>query len=150
MSQGTALSSRAVEGLDQDTLYMSLDYVISTISVEWSKVVRLESKQLFIVKAQDGSVYTGSLKMAATAAGRPVQIQEVKEPKKEVAINSSRLVQMTETSEKFWQRFNGGVNTGLTYSKGNQATQLNLGAQTEYTARTLVRLGEFHFQPGRE
>lgn len=121
-----------IKGLDQDTLYVSLDYVISTMSVEWSKVARLESKQLFIVKAQDGSVYTGSLKMAATAAGRPVQIQEVEDPKKEVAIDSSRLVQMTETSEKFWQRFNGGVNTGLTYSKGNQATQLNLGAQTEY------------------
>jgi hypothetical protein len=78
------------------------------------------------VKAQDGSVYTGTLKMAAmaaTAAGRPVQIQEVEDPKKEVAIDSSRLVEMTETSEKFWQRFNGGVNTGLTYSKGNQATQ---------------------------
>jgi hypothetical protein len=40
-----------IKGLDQDTLYVSLDYVISTMSVEWSKVARLESKQLFIVKS---------------------------------------------------------------------------------------------------
>ena len=120
-----------IKGLDQDTLYVSLSYVISTLSVDWTKVARLESKQLFIVKTQDGSVYTGSLKMAETAEGRPVQIQEVNTPKKELTIESSRLVQMTETSEKFWQRFNGGVNTGITYSKGNQATQYNLGSEAD-------------------
>ena len=70
--------------------------------------------------------------MAETPAGRPVQIQEVSTPKEELAIDSSRVVQMTETSERFWQRFNGAVNTGITYSKGNQATQYNIGSQTEY------------------
>jgi len=39
---------------------------------------------------------------------------------------------MAETSEKFWQRFNGNINSGIAYSKGNQATQYNLGTQTEY------------------
>jgi len=121
-----------IKGLNQATLYVSLDYVVSTMSVDWSKVARLESKQLFIVKTEEGSVYTGTLRMTETPAGRPVQIQEVEDPREEVAIDSSRLVQMTETSEKFWQRFNGAVSWGIIYAKGNQSTQYNLGSQTEY------------------
>ena len=121
-----------IKALDQDTLYVSLSYVISTMSVDWSEVARLESKQLFIVRTQDGSVYTGTLNMAETPAGRPVKIQEVETPEKELEIDSSRVVEMAEIGEKFWQRFNGGLNSGITYSKANQATQYNLGLQAEY------------------
>src|SRR3974377_1466717 len=65
-----------IKGLDQGTLYVSLSYVISTMSVDWTEVTRLESKQSFIVRTQDGSVYTGTLKMTETPAGRPVQITQ--------------------------------------------------------------------------
>jgi hypothetical protein len=37
--------------------------------VDWSQVARLESKQLFIVKAEDGSVYRGTLNTVDTPAG---------------------------------------------------------------------------------
>jgi len=47
-------------------------------------------------------------------------------------INRSQIVKMGETSEKFWQRFNGEINWGIIYSKGNQSTQYSLGSQTEY------------------
>ena len=47
-------------------------------------------------------------------------------------IDSSRIVQMDMTSEKFFQRFNGSVNTGIIYSKGNQSTQYSLGSQVTY------------------
>jgi hypothetical protein len=39
---------------------------------------------------------------------------------------------MTETSERFYQRFNGSINLGVIYSKGNSATQYNLASETEY------------------
>jgi hypothetical protein len=39
---------------------------------------------------------------------------------------------MTATSEKFWQRFNGEINLGVIYSKGNQSTQYSLGSTTSY------------------
>ena len=121
-----------VKGLDTGVLYVSFDYIDGTTSVQWSKVARLESKQLFIVKTQDGSVYTGRLNTPETPAGQPVKIQVVETPDNEVVINSSQIVKMGETSEKFWQRFNGEVNWGIIYSKGNQSTQYSLGSQTEY------------------
>jgi hypothetical protein len=118
-----------VKGLDEGVLYVSLDYVAQTISVQWSKVARLESNQLFIVKLGDGTVYRGTLKTAKTSAGQPVKIQI---PEKEVTIERSEIVGISETSEKFWQRFNGQLNFGVIYSKGNASTQYTFGSQAEY------------------
>src|ERR1700683_1192082 len=55
-----------IKGLDQGVLYVSFDYILGTSSVQWSKVAYLESKQLFIVKTTDGSVYSGTLSTAET------------------------------------------------------------------------------------
>jgi hypothetical protein len=121
-----------VKGLDAGVLSVSFDYIAGTTSVQWSKVARLESNQLFIVKTEDGSVYTGTLNTPETPTGQPVQIQIVETPEKQVVLDSPKIVGMSETSEKFWQRFNGEISLGSTYSKGNQAIQYNLGTQTEY------------------
>jgi hypothetical protein len=121
-----------VKGLDAGVLYVSFDYIDGTTSVQWSKVARLESKQLFIVKTEDGSVYTGSLNTPETPVGQPVKIEIVEAPEKEVMLNSPQIVAITETSEKFWQRFNGQLNFGVIYSKGNSSTQYDFGSQAEY------------------
>ena len=121
-----------VKGLDAGVLYVSFDYIDGTTSVQWSKVARLESKQLFIVKTQDGSVYTGRLNTPEMPAGQPVKIDVVENQEKEVTLDRSQIVKMGETSQKFWQRFNGEVSWGIIYSKGNQSTQYNLGSETEY------------------
>jgi Protein of unknown function, DUF481 len=121
-----------IKGLDAGVLYVNFDYIDGTSSVDWSKVVRLESKQLFIVKTLDGSMYTGALSTSETAADRPVKIQMVEAPEKEVVIDRSKVVQMIQTSENLWQRFSGDISLGVIYSKGNQSTQYDLGTSTAY------------------
>ncbi len=121
-----------VKGLEEGVLYVSFDYIDGTASVQWSKVAHLQSTQLFIVKTEDGSVYTGTLNTPATPAGQPVKIQVIESPEKEVELDTPKIVGMSETSEKFWQRFNGQLNFGVIYSKGNQSTQYSLGSQAEY------------------
>jgi Protein of unknown function, DUF481 len=121
-----------VKGLDEGVLYVSFDYIDGTVSVQWSKVANLQSTQLFIVKTEDGSVYTGTLNTPETPAGQPVKIQVTESPEKEVVLNSPKIVGMSETSDKFWQRFNGQLNFGVIHSKGNESTQYSLGSQTEY------------------
>src|SRR5215470_3212536 len=64
-----------VKGLDAGVLYVSFDYIDGTASVNWSKVARLESNQLFVVKTADGVVYSGTLRTHETAADRPVKIE---------------------------------------------------------------------------
>jgi Protein of unknown function, DUF481 len=41
-------------------------------------------------------------------------------------------VLVNETSSNFWQRLNGHIGTGFTYSKGNDSTQYNLSSDVNY------------------
>lgn len=121
-----------VKGLNAGVLYVSFDYIDGTTSVDWSKVARLESTQLFVVKTEDGSAYTGTLRTSESAADRPVKIQVVEGPEQETTIDRSRIVEMIGTSDNFWERFNGAISLGVIYSKGNQSTQYSLGSQAAY------------------
>jgi Protein of unknown function, DUF481 len=131
MKNGDRLTGE-VKGLDAGVLYVSMSYILGTSSLDWSKVARIESKQLFIVKTQDGSVYKGTLNTTETEEGRPVRIEVIATPEKQTEINRSQIVEMAETSDKFWQRFNGDVNFGTTYSKGNETVQYTLSSDVEY------------------
>ena len=48
MQSGDRLTGE-IKKVSRDTLYVSVQYALGTISVEWSKVAHLESRQLFIV-----------------------------------------------------------------------------------------------------
>ena len=131
MKNGDHLTGE-IKGLDAGVLYVSMDYILGTSSLQWSKVDHIESTQLFLVKTQDGSVYTGTLSTAESSGGRPVQIEVVVKPEEKATLERTQIIQMDETSENFWQRFNGSVNSGIVYSKGNQSTQYNLSSDVEY------------------
>jgi Protein of unknown function, DUF481 len=131
MKNGDSMTCE-IKGLDAGVLYVSFDYIDGTASVDWSKVARVESTQLFVVKTEDGSVYTGVLKTAEMGGGRPMQIHVVETPEQVYTIERSQIVRMVATSDKFWERFNGDISFGTIYSKGNESTQYTLGASTVY------------------
>lgn len=109
-----------------------LNDVDGTVSVDWSKVARLESSQLFVVLAQDGSSYEGKLSTAEKTTGKHLMMRIISEQESKAEIERSQIVRMTETSEWFYRRFNGSISLGVIYSKGNSATQYNLATETEY------------------
>lgn len=131
MKNGDSMTCE-VKGLQAGVLYVSFDYIDGTANVDWSKVARLESTQLFVVKTEDGSVYTGALRTPETGGGRPAQIQIVEPPEQVHLMERSKVVGMVATSDRVWERFNGEVSFGTIYSKGNEQTQYSLGADTAY------------------
>ena len=142
MTNGDRLTCE-VKGLDAGVLYVSFDYIDGTASVNWSKVARLESKQLFVVKTESGAVYTGILRTPDSTSDRPMKIQVLAAEKGDV-LDRSEIVQMVATSDRFWQRFNGEVSFGVIYSKGNQSTQYSLGSQTAYVRERWTALASFN------
>jgi putative salt-induced outer membrane protein YdiY len=142
MTNGDRMTCK-IKGLEAGVLYVDFDYIDGTASVDWSKVARLESNQLFVVKTESGAVYTGTLRTPETVADRPVRIQ-VLELGKEDVIDRSQIVQMIATSDRFWERFNGEVSLGVIYSKGNQSTQYSLGSQTAYVRERWTALAGFN------
>jgi len=131
MKNGDRLTCE-IKGLDEGVLYASFDYILGTSKVQWSKVAYLESKQLFIVKTTDGSVYTGTLSTAESEEKRPVKIEVMESTGKQEELPRTEVVKMSQTSESFWQRFSGDIDTGIQYSKGNQTTQYTLGSDLAY------------------
>ena len=131
MKNGDHLTGE-IKGLDGGVLYISMKYILGTSSVQWSQVHHLESKQLFLVKTQDGSVYTGTLFTGGTPEERPVKIEVIESPAHTVTLDRPQIVEMDQTSSKFLQRFNGEINWGMIYSKGNQSTQYTLSSEVAY------------------
>jgi hypothetical protein len=131
MKNGDHLTGE-IKSLNAGVLYVSMAYILGTSSVQWSEVSRLQSKQLFLVKTENGSVYTGALNTSNAPGGRSMTIEVADSSGKEVAMDSSRIVQMGQTSTKFIQRFNGSIDTGIIYSKGNQSAQYSIGSSVSY------------------
>lgn len=132
-----------IKQLQAGVLYVSIDYVDGTVAVDWKEVARVESKNLFHVQTEDGSRYTGTISTAETPDGRPVRIEVAEAPKQKVEIEQSQIVSLGKTSESFWGRFNGAINTGITYSKGNQSTQFSLGSDVEYSRESWAAIASF-------
>jgi hypothetical protein len=132
MKNGDHLTGE-IKGMSQGVLYISMQYILGTSQVQWSKVDHIESKQLFLVRTDAGNVYTGTLSTAEVEKGKPLTI-EVVEPStsKPVDIERPQIVEMDQTSQSFWQRFNGAINSGISYTKGNQSTQYNLSSEITY------------------
>lgn len=131
MENGDRLTGE-IKGLSAGVLTISLDYVDGYLSVQWSRVARIESRQLFLLQTQDGAMHSGTLSTAAPEAGKPVTIQIVEPPDVHVPIERSQIVVLQETDEKFLNRLTGDVNFGLVFSKGNDTTQFTLGSNVEY------------------
>ena len=121
-----------IKALNAGVLSIKLSYVQGTIGVQWSQVVRLQSDQLFLVRTEEGRVYTGKLSGAATPGDRALTIEVASAPETEIEIPQAQLVKLDQTAEGFWQRFNGAVNTGILYSKGNESAQYNVSSLVEY------------------
>jgi hypothetical protein len=100
-----------------------MKYLLGTSDVQWSQVDHIESNQLFLVKTEGGVVYTGTLSTADVEKGRPMTIEVVDASARKVNLERAKVIQMDTTSEHFWQRFNGSINSGISYSKGNQSTR---------------------------
>jgi hypothetical protein len=121
-----------IKGLDGDTLFISVDYILSTLSVNWAKVDHIESKQLFMVKTQDGIVYSGTLSTPENLGDRPLKIEVLEPEDKTVELEKTQIINIVQTSDRFWHRFNGDIGLGITYNKGNQSTQYNLTSAISY------------------
>ena len=120
-----------VQSVDSGGVYASVDYIDGTVKIEWSKVARIDSKQPFIIQTEDGSVYTGTIKTVESQPGAPVTLAiEGENGTKD--LRRRDIVSVSEISDRFWQRFNGSIGTGINYTKGNQSTQFNFSSNAQY------------------
>jgi hypothetical protein len=123
-----------VKKLENGILDVDLDYVDGTLNIDWLKVERLESKALFLVKLQDGTIFSASIVEREALKGTPLTIEIRPEGQESIVVERSTVVQMTQTSESLWHRFSGSISLGATFAKANSTTQYNFGSELDYLA----------------
>jgi hypothetical protein len=121
-----------IKGLSAGVLSVDLSYVDGSIAVQWSKVAHLESNRLFLVKTESGAVYTGKISTSGESNDPPIKIELAETPGEEVEVPQQRIITLNQTAEGFWHRFDGAINTGSLYSKGNESAQFNVSSQVAY------------------
>jgi hypothetical protein len=124
-----------IQSLNSDTLSISLDYAAGAVSINWGKVDHIESIQLFLVKTQDGLVYSGSLSTPATPGARPTMIEVLEPSARKIELEKTQVIDMEETDLSFWRRLNGQIGLSSIYNKGNQSAQYNLNADATYPGK---------------
>jgi hypothetical protein len=121
-----------IKGLSAGVLSVDLSYVDGSIAVQWSKVAHLESNRLFLVKTESGAVYTGKISTSGESNDPPIKIELAETPGEKVEVPQQRIINLNQTAEGFWHRFDGAINTGSLYSKGNESAQFNVSSQVAY------------------
>jgi len=121
-----------ITGVDHGTLFAKLDYVDGTIAINWAEVARLESSRLFIIKMDNGVTHEGTISTVDTGGAKIVKIEVAVSPDTKVDVNTADIVTVETSDKRFLKRFNGYVNLGMNYAKGNDTRQYNLNAFAEY------------------
>jgi hypothetical protein len=131
MKNGDRITGK-VKGLDNGVLKLDLDYVDGAILIDWRKVVRLESKALFIVRLKDGSLHSGKIVGSKNGDTATAQIAISEEQRAPLVVDDSDVVRIVPTSESLLNRFSGAITIGSQYSKGNSTTQYSIGTELGY------------------
>jgi hypothetical protein len=111
------------------TLNLKTD-AAGTLHIEWRRITGLTSKFEYLVELTGGERHYGTLE----PPDKPMHMKVVGSAGT-IEVKLSDVVHVAPIEHGFWQRLNGSINFGLTYTQANQALQYNFGLDTHYRSR---------------
>jgi Protein of unknown function, DUF481 len=117
--------------LDRGYLYVSLEQAEGTISLDWSRIDRIESPQDFVVEVSSGRRYTGSLSTADPVEGQ--WRLRVDAAGLSQLLPGNEVVVLAQTDGTFWRNLHGGINFGANFTKEERRTQFNFSSNARFT-----------------
>jgi hypothetical protein len=134
----TLVNGNAVTGeikaLEFGALRYSTDSM-GTVTIDWEDIVHITSDQNLQIEITDGNRYFGRL----------LEVENeyavvVKTASQEVILAANEIVRITpiETSEKLWQRMEGGFSLGFQAQKSTGVITSNLASDVRYRSRKFL------------
>jgi hypothetical protein len=107
---------------------------IGTLNIEWEDVDSLNSVYQFRVENQFGEKFFGAIFLRHSGAFEVIQTGTV------ATTPGASVVSITPLEATFWQRIDGSISLGFSYTKANQLAQFNSDLNVRYRTplRTLV------------
>ncbi|HKW14203.1 MAG TPA: DUF481 domain-containing protein [Candidatus Krumholzibacteria bacterium] len=119
-----------IKQLDRGILTLSTNN-IGTVNIEWEDVDSLNSVYLFRVEDRFGRKYFGSLFMSRAGAIEVIHANQTE------TVAALDVVSITPLEAGFWQRIDGSIAIGFSYTKATTIAQLNSDFNVRY--RTPLR-----------
>ena len=118
--------------LQKGYLYVRLVNGEGTISVDWTKIVRIESEYNFVVSNESGERFTTGLKSVA-AADSPDKFAVLVTGRSTTKVLPGReIVAIDQNDTGFWQNLHGSIDSGLNFTKQQNRVQYNFGSSVVY------------------
>jgi hypothetical protein len=118
--------------LEKGYLYVKLEYADGTVAMDWSKIVRVESPQGFVVADKAGLRFTGHLE-TATGGNTPEELEvRITGSTTDQVVPGKEVVEIGQTESSFWQNLNGGMSVGLNFSKQQSRTQYTFQSNANF------------------
>jgi hypothetical protein len=131
MKNGDKLTCE-IKTMDAGAIYVSLDYVNGNIAVEWARLARLDSPNLFLIALDDGTVYNGRISIHPVEGTDSVLVVITDTDGRVATFDKSRIAAFSSTGASFWGRLNGSISSGVSYAKGNETTTYNISSAVNY------------------
>ena len=110
---------------------------MGTIDIEWIKIDKIWTDNIFEVELVDGRTYYGSIE-----PGNDSGTLLVKGVTLETRLFMEYIVKITRIKESFWDILSGYIKLGVSYTKASQIGQLSFGFNGKY--RTKVFYSELN------
>jgi len=104
---------------------------MSDLSIEWPAVRSITSKFGFAIERRDGTKYHGVISTTADGADLEVQNEEGT-----VRIPVAEVERMSRFSARFWDRINGALSVGFSYTKSSSIQVGSVNFNANYRSTT--------------
>jgi hypothetical protein len=114
-----------IKQLDRGKLTLNTD-AMSKAYIEWADVDSLSSQYYFEIEDEDGYKYYGTPVLSSDDEFRIVQLSAI------VTLHKEQVIRITPIEKTFWQRIDGSVSLGISYTKGSQIGRLDAAFDATY------------------
>jgi hypothetical protein len=130
MSNGDRLTGE-IKQLEHGKLRLSTDS-LGDVSIEWDEIARIVSDYEFQFERADGKRITGTI--ARTPDQKKITL---KSDEKSVDFAHDNVIRISQIEDSFWERLNGSLSFGYSFTKASDVAQGNLGFRASH--RTEIR-----------
>jgi len=114
--------------LQRGQLKLSTD-AMSTVYVEWPKVISVGTNKIFEVFLEDGTIYFGSLGLGTGDSLIVIT------PEQTVTVATQAVVSLERIKPNLWDALDGNINAGFDFTQQNAKLDLSLSGEVSYAAR---------------
>ena len=122
-----------IKGLQRGELKIKADYMAEAVRLDWARIEQIQSKSTFIVYLVDGKLFTNVVRLLPSNSDTVANFV-IGAPEASLRVHQSDVIRIVPAAPDFFERLEGSIDFGFSFTSGNDQYQTNLTATTTYRA----------------